>query len=127
MFGEENKLPESVVILFRNAPYGTVFNAEGFRACTGLTALDVETHAVFMDDAVYTMLKDQIPEEIHMGDLSKAISPMIEFEVNVYIIKESLEERGIKEAELIENDEIKFISKKELSKLIAEADTSFAI
>ncbi len=127
MLDEEKKLPEKVVILFRNAPYGTVFNAEGFRVCTGLTALDVETHAVFMDDAVYTMLKGQMPEEIHMGNLSKAIDPMIEFEVSVYIIKESLEERGISKAELIENDEIQFISKGELSKLIAEADATFSI
>jgi len=127
MFDEENKLPESVVILFRNAPYGTVFNAEGFRVCTGLTALDVETQAVFLDDAVYTLLKGQMPEEIHMGDLSKGIAPMIEFEVSVYVIKESLDERGINEDELIENDEIQFISKGELSKLIAEADATFSI
>jgi sulfur relay protein TusC/DsrF len=127
MFDEEKKLPESVVILFRNAPYGTVFNAEGFRVSTGLTALDVETHAIFMDDAVYTMLKGQMPEEIHMGKLSKAIDPMIDFEVSVYIIKESLEERGISESELIENDEIKLISKGELSKLIVEADATFSI
>ncbi|MFX1520883.1 MAG: DsrE family protein [Promethearchaeota archaeon] len=120
-------MPESVVILFRNAPYGTVFNAEGFRVCTGLTALDVETHAVFMQDAVYTLLKGQKPEEIHMSDLSKAIEPMIEFEVSVYILKESLEERGINEDELIENDGIQFISKGELSKLIAEADATFSI
>ena len=127
MFDEENKLPESVVILFRNAPYGTVFNAEGFRACTGLTALDVETHAVFLDDAVFTLIKGQDPEGIHMGDLSRAVAPMIEFEVNVYVVKESLEERGINEEELIENDEIKFISKTELGKLIAEADATFTI
>lgn len=127
MFDEENKLPESVVIIFRQPPYGTVFNAEGFRVCTGLTALDVETHAVFMDDAVYTLLKGQMPEEIHMGKLSKAIDPMIDFEVSVYIIKESLEERGISESELIENDEMKLISKGELSKLIVEADATFSI
>lgn len=120
-------MPESVVIIFRQPPYGTVFNAEGFRVCTGLTALDVETHAVFMDDAVYTLLKGQMPEEIHMGKLSKAIDPMIDFEVSVYIIKESLEERGISESELIENDEMKLISKGELSKLIVEADATFSI
>ena len=120
-------MPESVVILFRNAPYGTVFNAEGFRVCTGLTALDVETHAVFMDDAVYTLLKGQMPEGIHMGILSKAIDPMIDFEVSVYVVKESLESRGINEEELIENDEIQFISKRELSKLITKADATFSI
>jgi len=120
-------MPESVVIIFRQPPYGTVFNAEGFRVCTGLTALDVETHAVFMDDSCFTLLKGQEPEGIHMGDLSKAISPMIEFEVSVYVVKESLEERGIKEEELIENDEIKLISKTELSKLITEADVTFTI
>lgn len=127
MFDEEKKLPESVVVLFRNAPYGTVFNAEGFRVSTGLTALDVETKAVFLDDAVYTLLKGQEPEEIHMGNLSKGVEPMIEFEVRVYVVKESLEERGINEEELIENDEIQFISKRELSKLIAEADATFSI
>ncbi len=68
-----------------------------------------------------------MPEEIHMGNLSKAIAPMIEFEVSVYVIKESLDERGINEDELIENDEIKIISKVELSKLIAEADATFSI
>ncbi len=120
-------MPESVVIIFRQPPYGTVFNAEGFRVCTGLTALDVETHAVFMDDAVYTLLKGQMPEGIHMGILSKAIDPMIDFEVSVYIIKESLEERGISESELIENDEMQLISKRELSKLIAEADATISI
>ncbi|MHA2061863.1 MAG: DsrE family protein [Candidatus Sifarchaeia archaeon] len=120
-------MPESVVVIFRQPPYGTVFNAEGFRVCTGLTALDVETHAVFIDDAVYTLLKGQEPEEIHMGNLSKGVGPMIEFEVRVYVVKESLEERGINEEELIENDEIKFISKTELGKLIAETDTTFTI
>lgn len=120
-------MPESVVVLFRNAPYGTVFNAEGFRVCTGLTALDVETHAVFMDDAVYTILKGQTPEEIHMANLSRAIDPMIEFEVSVYVVKESLEERGINEDELIEKDEVQLISKRELSKLIAETDVTFSI
>jgi sulfur relay protein TusC/DsrF len=127
MFDEENELPESVVILFRNAPYGTVFNAEGLRVCTGLTALDVETHAVFMDDAVFTLLQGQTPKGIHMGDLSKGITPMIEFEVSVYVMKESLDSRGLTEDDIIKNDEIQIISKKELSKLIVEADVTFSI
>jgi len=38
-----------------------------------------------MDDAVYTMLKRQMPEEIHMADLSKTIDPMVDFEVSVYV------------------------------------------
>jgi sulfur relay protein TusC/DsrF len=120
-------LPERVVILFRNAPYGTVFNAEGFRVCTGLTALDVKTHAIFMDDAVATLLKKQSPQGIHMGNLSKAVAPMIDFEVSVYVIKESLELRGLTEDDLIENEEIQIISKRELSKLIVEADATFSI
>lgn len=120
-------MPEKVVIIFRQAPYGTVWIAEGLRVCTGLIALDVETHAIFMDDAVYTMVKGQAPQDIHMGNLSKGISGMIGFGVKVYVIKESLHERGITEQELIENDEIQLISKKELSKLITESEVTFTI
>ena len=120
-------MPEKIVVIFRLAPYGTIFNAEGFRASTGLTALDVETHAVFMDDAVFTLLKGQKPHEIHMGDLGKGIRGMINFDVKVYVIKESLEERGLTEHDLVENNEIQLVSKKELSKLIAESDATFTI
>ncbi len=107
-----------VLILVNGAPYGTATPAEAFRTISGLAGMDVDTTCVLVEDGVYVALKDQNPETIDMQNLAKAYEMLKDFNARVYILKESMEERGIKEDELIQHDGI--IDRAKLRELILE-------
>ena len=55
-----------VVVMLRKAPYGSVYSAEAFRTIMGVAVFEMDICVVFADDGVYTLLKDQNPEEFDM-------------------------------------------------------------
>jgi sulfur relay protein TusC/DsrF len=62
---------EKVVVLMRKSPYGSVYTAEGFRTIMALAVFEMELNIVFMEDGVFTLVKDQKPEKLDMKPLGK--------------------------------------------------------
>jgi len=119
---------KKVAILFKRSPYGTALAIEGVRIAAALTAMDeIEVHAVFMEDAVFALTNGQNPKEIDMGPISQAVEQLPSAEVNVYVLKESLKERGLSEEDLVKDLDYEIISLEKLSELIAECDFTFTL
>ncbi len=91
---------KKVIILVNAAPYGTATPAEAYRTIQGLAGMGIETTCVLLGDGVFILLKDQKPEAIDMQNLSEAYKALSEFDVKIYVCKNSMEERGVKEDDI---------------------------
>ena len=92
----------NIVFLIRTCPYGMASAAEAYRAVIGVAGMGLDTKAVFVEDGVYSAVKNQKPETIDMHPIVEAYKQVGEFGAKLYVHKESMEERGISADELIE-------------------------
>ena len=97
----------TVAILMRKAPYGSVYTAEGFRTMMGLAVFEMDISVVFLDDGVYTLIKGQDPSKLDMQPLGDGFPMLTEFDVTKFFVHdESLEERGLTPEDLLMDVEI---------------------
>ena len=101
---EEN--PGGVVKKFmfvnRKAPYGTIFALEGLEVVLISAAFSQDVSMVFLDDGVYELIKGQQTKGIEMKNFSPTYRALDGYDVEkLYVEKESLEARGLSEANLI--------------------------
>lgn len=88
--------------LNRKASYGTVYSLESLEVVLIAAAFDQDVSLTFMDDGVYQIVEGQNPEGIGMKNFSKTFHALGDYEINkMYVSKESLEERGLSEADLM--------------------------
>uniref|UniRef100_A0A7C4U844 Uncharacterized protein n=1 Tax=candidate division WOR-3 bacterium TaxID=2052148 RepID=A0A7C4U844_UNCW3 len=111
---------KKVVILSIHPPYGTAINAEAFRASLGLAFSDISVHLVLCQDGVFAALKNQDPRFIQMKSMEEVYKNISSMGINLYIDRRSMEERNIREDEIVNG---KIIDEDELKKLIDSADT----
>ena len=109
---------KKIIVLVNAAPYGTATPAEAYRTIQGLAGMGIETTCVLLGDGVFILLKDQKPESIDMQNLSEAYKALSEFDVKIFVCKNSMEERGIKEDDISGAHGI--LSCDEINKLIDE-------
>ena len=97
----------TVTVLMRKAPYGSVYTAEGFRSMMGIGVFEMDISALFVDDGVYALVKGQNPETLDMKPLSDGFPMLPEFGVEkFYVHDESLSERGLTPEDLVIDVEI---------------------
>lgn len=118
---------EKVLIIFRKGPYGHINSLEGVRIAQGLLVLDVENDAVFIDDGVFNLIKDQNPDSIGHHSVMGALESMHRYEIPIFAIESSLKQRGIKPEDLDPKLEVKIITIDDLSELIKEAEATIAL
>jgi tRNA 2-thiouridine synthesizing protein C len=100
-------MSDTVAVLMRKAPYGSVYTAEGFRTTMGIAVFEMGISVVFIDDGVYTLLKGQDPAKLDMKPLGDGFPMLTEFDVEkFYVHDESLEERGLTTDDLLMDVEI---------------------
>jgi tRNA 2-thiouridine synthesizing protein C len=98
---------DTVAILMRKAPYGSVYTAEGFRTMMGIAVFEMDLTVIFVDDGVYTLLKDQDPTKLDMKPLGDGFPMLTEFDVEKFLVHdESLQERGLTVDDLLMDVEI---------------------
>ena len=73
-----------------------------------------------MEDGVYNAVGSQRPEVLRMPSNVEATKELYDFEVQVLVVKEDLEERAIPESGLFEG--LKVIARDEVKRLVAEHD-----
>ncbi len=97
-----------VMFVCRSAPYGTVFEQEAIEAMIMFGAYEQDVRVAFLDDGVFSLKKGQDPSLL--GKKNFSVTYMIlkdDFDItNIYVEKESLEERGLKEEDLIAEVEV---------------------
>lgn len=86
----------TVTVLMRKAPYGSVYTAEGFRSMMGIGVFDMDINVVFVDDGVYALIKGQDPAGLDMKPLGDGFPMLPDFGVTrFYVHDQSLHERGL--------------------------------
>jgi sulfur relay (sulfurtransferase) DsrF/TusC family protein len=112
---EGKRMPKKIVVILRKPPHGSLFPAEGLRVAVAVSAS--ETKVVSVGDSTYAFLEeaDMTLYKHHMDFLKEA-------EIPVVVDKDSLEERGLAEGNLVEGVTVKKHS--EILNIIAEADAT---
>lgn len=96
-----------VIVLLRKAPYGSVYSAEAFRTIMGIAVFEMDICVAFIDDGVYTLIKDQNPEKLDMKPLGDGFPMLKDFNVERFVVHEgSLAERGFSPSDLVVDAEI---------------------
>jgi tRNA 2-thiouridine synthesizing protein C len=111
---------ETVAILMRKAPYGSVYTAEGFRTMMGIAVFEMDISVVFMDDGVYALLTGQDPGQLDMKPLGDGFPMLRDFDVEkFYVHDESLLERGLTTEDLVM--EVEVISGAQIAEILDKA------
>jgi tRNA 2-thiouridine synthesizing protein C len=98
---------DTVAVLMRKAPYGSVYTAEGFRTLMGIAVFEMDISVVFMDDGVYALLAGQDPGKLDMKPLGDGFPMLRDFDVDkFYVHDESLAERGLTTEDLVMEVEV---------------------
>ena len=122
----------------RRAPYGTVYPLEGLEVVLIGAAFEQEVCIVFTSDGVFQLKQGQDTIDSGMKNFSPTYRALGDYEVTrLYVERESLEERGLTEADLMpltwededddwaEKPSIHIVSRTQLSDLLEEQDVVF--
>jgi tRNA 2-thiouridine synthesizing protein C len=105
----------------RRPPYGTIYALECLEVVLIAAAFDQDVSMVFVDDGVYQLKKDQDTTGIGMKNFSKTYRALDDYDVEkIYVEKESLEQRGLSEDDLIIPVEV--VTTESLREIMAQQD-----
>ena len=105
----------------RKAPYGTIYALESLEVVLIAATFDQDVSLVFIDDGVYELVKGQETKGIGIKNHSKTYRALDGYDVEkLYVERESMEERGLSEADLLVPVEV--LSSAEMAYLMAEQD-----
>ncbi|GKY86403.1 sulfurtransferase complex subunit TusC [Sinisalibacter aestuarii] len=121
--------------LNRRAPYGTIYALESLEVVLIGAAFEQDVALAFVDDGVFQLTKGQNTDGIGVKNFSPTFRALGDYDVQkLYVERESLEERGLSEDDLMEvvyEDEdddweekpaIRVISRAEMADVMADAD-----
>ena len=121
--------------LNRRSSFGTAYAIESLEVVLIAAAFEQDVSLAFIDDGVYQIVEGQNTDGIGMKNFSKTFHALGDYEINkLYVSKESLEERGLTEEDLMplvyededddweEKPSVKVVSNAELSKIMSEQD-----
>jgi tRNA 2-thiouridine synthesizing protein C len=105
----------------RKAPYGTIYALEGLEVVLISAAFDQDVSLAFLDDGVYQLLKGQQTKGLDVKNFSPTYRALEGYDVEkLYVERESLEARGIKEDQLLVP--VQLVSAQEMAELMAQQD-----
>ena len=105
----------------RKAPHGTVYALESLEVVLIGAAFEQDVSVVFIDDGVFEIVKGQVTTEVEMKNFSNTYKALEMYDVEkLYVSKDSLEERGLSEDDLIVDVEVKTAA--EITALMEEQD-----
>lgn len=118
----------------RKAPYGTIYALESLEVVLISAAFEQAVSLAFLDDGVYQLVKGQDTAGIGMKNFSPTYRALGDYDIkHLYVERESLDERGLKPADLLEityEDEdddsekssVRIVSRSELTDIMAQQD-----
>ncbi|MCW2306283.1 sulfurtransferase complex subunit TusC [Rhodobium gokarnense] len=119
----------------RKAPYGTIYALESLEVVLISAAFDQDVSLAFLDDGVYQLVDGQDTKAIGMKNFSPTYRALGDYEITkLFVEKESLDERGLTEDDLMEimyEDEdddwaekpsIRIVSRDEMAAIMADQD-----
>ncbi len=133
-------MPEIKKFLYvnRKAPHGSIYALESLEVVLVGAAFDQDVSLAFIDDGVYQLMLNQNTSGIGVKNFSSTYKALGDYDVNqIYVEKESLELRGLKQENLLaltwedededwaEKDSIQVVSSEELGDIIDKQDIIF--
>ncbi|MBI5163126.1 MAG: sulfurtransferase complex subunit TusC [Magnetospirillum sp.] len=118
----ESGVVKKFMYVNRKAPYGTIYALEVLEMVLISAAFDQDVHMAFLDDGVYQIKKGQDPMSgAGMKNFSPTYRALEGYDIEkLYVEQESLEERGLTEADLLVPVEV--LSRADMAKLMGEMD-----
>lgn len=105
----------------RKAPHGTIYALEGLEVVLISAAFDQDVSLAFLDDGVYQLLKGQETKALEVKNFSPTYRALEGYDVEkLYVERESLEARGIKEEQLLVP--VQVVSAREMTELMEAQD-----
>jgi len=112
---------KKVMFVNRKAPYGTIYALESLEVVLITATFDQDVSLVFLDDGVYELLKGQNTKAIGIKNFSPTYRALDGYDVEkLYVERESLEARGLKEDQLLVDVEV--LTSAQMGELMAEQD-----
>jgi tRNA 2-thiouridine synthesizing protein C len=112
---------KKVMFVNRKAPYGTIYALESLEVVLITATFDQDVSLVFLDDGVYELMKGQNTKALGIKNFSPAYRALDGYDVEkLYVERESLEARGLSEAQLLVDVEV--LSRAQMGQLMAEQD-----
>ena len=122
----------------RRAPHGTVYALESLEVVLIGAAFEQDVRVAFMDDGVFQIMKGQDTSGIGTKSFAPTYNALGDYDINkIYVEKESLEERGLTEDDIMaltyededddwaEKSSINIVSRAEMADLIDSSDVMF--
>ena len=122
----------------RKAPHGTIYALESLEVVLIGAAFEQDVMLSFMDDGVFQIVAGQDTAGIGTKNFSPTYKALGDYDINkIYVEKESLDERGLTEDDLMpltyededddwaEKPSIKIVSRAEMADLIDGSDVLF--
>ena len=116
-----------IIVVFNKAPYERISIVEGTRCVGGVVTMGTEGIAAFIDDGVYALMKNQNTVGAGFEPIMTWLKLLEKSNVRMKAIRESLEERGVQESDLLQLGGLELISKEEFGKLMLEYNSVFVI
>ena len=105
----------------RKAPYGSVYALEGLEVVLITAAFDQHVALAYLDDGVYQLVRGQNTKAIEAKNFSPTYRALEDYDITqLYVERESLEARGISEADLVVP--VTVVPAAELAKLMDAVD-----
>lgn len=99
---EEQEVQKKFLFVMRKPPHGSIYPYEGLEVILIVAAYDQILNALFMDDGVLVLKKGQDTKGIGVKEFSATFRVLSDYGVeNLWVDRESLETRGLKEKDLI--------------------------
>lgn len=118
---DDDEIVKKIMHVVRRAPHGTIYSYEALETVLIMAAYDQDISMAFIDDGVYTLKKDQDTSELEIKGYMKTFTALDDYDVEkLYVDRQSLEERGLTEDDLIV--EVEVLDSAEIGKLMGEQD-----
>ena len=121
----EEELESGVIKKFlyinRRPPHGSIYAHEALEVVLIGAAFDQDVSLAFIDDGVYQLKKNQDTSDINTKNFSKTYGALEMYDVEkLYVEKESLEQRGLSEDDLMVD--VKILTSDEMKKIINDSE-----
>jgi tRNA 2-thiouridine synthesizing protein C len=112
---------KKIMHVMRRAPHGSIYTYEGLEMILIMAAYEQDLSVAFIGDGVYALKKDQDTVGIGIKGFSKTFMALDGYDVEkLYVDKQSLEERGLTEDDLLVDVEV--MDSSEIGRLMNEQD-----
>ncbi len=116
-----------ILVIFSKSPYGDIAIVEGIRLATGVTAADIESMVLFIDDGVLAFTENQQPTSIGLLPIRGSLDYLTTNEIQIRVLKESLMAHGIPETRMQQLRNLQIIDLAEMAKLLPQFDAVISI